>query len=128
MIHPNKKPRIFELFKCQIFRNTVKRYCLGDVLPCEKRPRMERQKKVITEEVKEFANQCFELDKNAPKKQRHTAKRIYERLKQEKGFQGAESTIWRLVSQLRPRDPEVSFVCRMIMMHDLSLSILNWTK
>lgn len=90
-----------------ISRNTVRRYCLGEVLPWEKRPQKERQKKVITEEVKEFVNQCFEQDKTAPKKQHHTAKRIYERLKQEKGFQGAESTIRRLVSQLRPRDTEV---------------------
>lgn len=50
-----------------ISRNTVKRYCSGDDLPWEKRPLMERQKKVITEEVKEFVNQCFELDKTAPK-------------------------------------------------------------
>lgn len=90
-----------------ISRNTVKRYCLGEVLPWEKRPRAERQKKVITNEVKEFVSQCFELDKTAPEKQRHTAKRIYERLKDEKGFQGAESTVRRLVSQLRPREPKV---------------------
>jgi transposase len=52
-----------------ISRNTVKRYCLGQVLPWEKRPRAERQKKVITNEVKEFVSQCFELDKTAPEKQ-----------------------------------------------------------
>lgn len=90
-----------------ISRNTVKRYCLGEVLPWEKRPRVERQKKVITEEVKEFVKQCFEWDKTAPDKQHHTVKRIYERLKDEKGFQDAESTVRRLISQLRPRDPEV---------------------
>lgn len=90
-----------------ISRKTVKRYCLGEILPWEKRPRMERQKKVITDDIKEFVKQCFEKDKAAPAKQRHTAKRIYERLKDEKDFQGAEPTVRRLVSQLRPRDPEV---------------------
>lgn len=90
-----------------ISRNTVKRYCLGNVLPWEKRPKVERQKKVITEEVKVFVSQCFEEDKLAPKKQRHTAKRIYERLRDEKGFEGAEPTVRYLVSQLRPKDPEV---------------------
>jgi len=93
--------------KLGISRNTVKRYCLGEVLPWKKRPKVERQKKIITEEVREFVKQCFEQDKTAPKKQRHTAKRIYERLRDEKGFQGAESTVRYLVSQLRPRDPEV---------------------
>jgi transposase len=90
-----------------ISRKTVKRYCLGEVLPWEKRPRAERQKKVITDDVKEFVKQCFEKDKTAPAKQHHTAKRIYERLKDEKGFQGAEPTVRRLASQLRPKDPAV---------------------
>jgi hypothetical protein len=43
----------------------------------EKRPKVERQKKVITEEVREFVKQCFEKDKTAPKKQHHTSNRIY---------------------------------------------------
>lgn len=86
-----------------ISRNTVKRYCLGQVLPWEKRTRVERNKKVITKEFQEFISQCFEQ----PKKQHHTAKRIYERLRDEKSFQGAESTVRRLVAQLRPKDPEV---------------------
>jgi transposase len=90
-----------------ISRKTVRRYCLGEVVPWEKRLRTERQKKVITKEVKEFVKQCFEKDKTAPGKQHHTANRIYERLRDEKGFQGAEPTVRRLVSQLRPRDPEV---------------------
>jgi transposase len=90
-----------------ISRKTVKRYCLGEVIPWEKRPRAERQKKVITEEVKEFVKQCFEKDKTAPKKQHHTAKRIFDLLRDQKDFQGAEPTVRRLVSQLRPRDPEV---------------------
>jgi len=90
-----------------ISRNTVKRYCLGEILPWEKRPKAERPKKVITEDVKEFVNQCFEQDKLAPKKQHHTARRIYERLRDEKGFMGAEPTVRYLVSRLRPKDPEV---------------------
>lgn len=62
--------------------------------------------KVITKGVKEFVNQCFEQDKTAPNKHHHTFKRIYDRLVAEKDFQGAESTVRRMVSQLRPRDPE----------------------
>lgn len=50
-----------------ISRNTVKRYCFGEVIPWEKRSQKEREKKVITEEVKEFVDQCFKLDKTAPK-------------------------------------------------------------
>lgn len=89
-----------------ISRNTVKRYFLGQNLPGE-RAKTESKLQVITPEVIEFVKRCLAQDKTANRKQRHTAKRIYDRLKHEKGFQGAESTLRRLVSQLRVKMPEV---------------------
>jgi len=53
-------------------------------------------------------------DQSAPRKQRHTGKRIYERLVEEHGFGGAASTVRRYVGQLRREltldDPDVFFV------------------
>lgn len=49
----------------------------------------------------------LEEDEQAPAKQRHTARRIYHRLRDEYGFQGSESTVRRHVASLRPRTPEV---------------------
>jgi len=49
----------------------------------------------------------LEQDKVAPPKQRHTARRIYDRLVQEYGFTGAESTVRHYVAQLRPALNEV---------------------
>jgi len=46
-------------------------------------------------------------DAQAPAKQRHTAKRIYDRLVAEYGFRGAESSVRRVVARLRRRQPEV---------------------
>jgi transposase len=46
-------------------------------------------------------------DQKAPPKQRHTAKRIYDRLVGEYKFKGAESTVRQFVAQLRPKVPEV---------------------
>jgi transposase len=43
----------------------------------------------------------------APLKQRHTAKRIYDRLVGEQQFAGGESTVRRYVAQLRRKPPEV---------------------
>jgi transposase len=43
---------------------------------------------VITSEVGVFIDQILQADKNAPRKQRHTAKRIYDRLVAERGFTG----------------------------------------
>jgi transposase len=45
-------------------------------------------------------------DAHAPPKQRHTGKRIYDRLVAEYGFRGAESSVRRVVARLRPRQPE----------------------
>jgi transposase len=45
-------------------------------------------------------------DLRAPPKQRHTGKRIYDRLVAEYGFRGAESSVRRVVARLRPRRPE----------------------
>jgi len=63
--------------------------------------------RVITPEVRQFVNDCLEEDKNTDPKQRHTAHNIYKRLKKELDFQGAESTVRRLVSQLRAKRKEV---------------------
>lgn len=49
----------------------------------------------------------LEEDQKAPPKQRHTAKRIYDRLVQEYTFTGAESTVRRYVAQLKVQGQEV---------------------
>ena len=84
-----------------ISRNTVKKYCGGDHVPWE-RQTYERESSVVTKEIKDFIRQCFAQDQaeNLPK-QRHTARRIYERLRDEKGFTGAESTIRRVVREIK---------------------------
>jgi transposase len=45
-------------------------------------------------------------DVHAPAKQRHTGKRVYDRLVVEYGFTGAESSVRRVVARLRPKQPE----------------------
>ena len=56
---------------------------------------------VITAEVLAFIERCLEEDDTAPRKQRHTAHRIFERLREELGFLGGESTVRYRVAQLR---------------------------
>jgi transposase len=51
--------------------------------------------------VQAIIDQWLEGDKDRPPKQRHTAKRIYERLTTEYGFTGAESTIRSYVGRRR---------------------------
>lgn len=89
-----------------ISRNTVKKYWDGDSVPWVRKD-YSRKATVITDEVIAFVRKCLEEDARChSKKQHHTAKRIYDRLVEECGFVGGETTIRRLVSQLREKSQE----------------------
>ena len=47
------------------------------------------------------------MTRSAPKKQRHTAKRIFERLRDEHGYQGSESQVRRYLAENDHRHREV---------------------
>ena len=90
----------------QISRNTVKKYWDGDNVPWERKD-YNRDASVMTESVVAFIRQCLEEDERCgTRKQHHTAKRIYDRLVEERGFTGGETTVRRLVSQLREKAQE----------------------
>lgn len=84
-----------------ISRNTVKKYWNGNTVPWERKPGSGRKNDIITDEVKAFIASCIELDRKSPKKQHHTAHRIYERLVNECGFEGCESSVRRTVADMR---------------------------
>ena len=84
-----------------ISRNTVKKYWEGDNVPWDHKP-YNRDATVMTPEVVQFIKDCLdEDDANGIKKQRHTARRIYQRLVEEHGFSGSESSVRNLVHELR---------------------------
>ncbi|MDY0282340.1 MAG: IS21 family transposase, partial [Salinivirgaceae bacterium] len=79
-------------------RNTIKKAIRGELWGYRERqhqpfPALEPFLKVIETWLKE--------DKDQPKKQRHTARRIYHRLVAEYGYKGGESTVRRYVSLTR---------------------------
>ena len=84
-----------------VSRNTVKKYWEGQTVPWERKPGSGRKNDIITDEVRTFIIRCLESDKNAPRKQRHTAHKIYERLIAECGFEGCEASVRRTVAELR---------------------------
>ena len=87
--------------RMRISRQTVKKYCRGETIPGV-RKEYPRESDVVTEDVKSFIEECFRSDEEEGlKKQRHTAKRVYDRLVEEKGFEGGESTIRKAVAELR---------------------------
>ena len=89
-----------------ISRNTVRKYMAGERVPWERRE-YERKETALTPEVKAFIQECLEADqREGSRKQRHTARRIYQRLAAEKDYTGSESTVRRYVRELRGKAPE----------------------
>ena len=81
-----------------ISRNTVKKYCEGENVPWERKEYL-RAPSVLTPDVQAFIAAYLKADaEEGTSKQQHTAKRIYDRLVDEMGFTGGESTIRAYVS------------------------------
>jgi transposase len=80
-------------------RRTIRKALEDGMKPEYKR--RESHSRPVMGPVKTIIDQWLEKDKTQPPKQRHTAKRIYERLKEEYGFGGAESTVRYYVAQRR---------------------------
>jgi transposase len=84
-----------------ISRQTVKKYCEGNTHP-DVRKTYKRSAAVITSDVESFILSCFlEDEAENIKKQKHTAKRIYDRLVNEKNFTGSYSSVRDAVRRLR---------------------------
>ena len=75
--------------KYQLGWHTLKKI-LADAEPPGYRQRQVRPKRVLAP-VLPIIHEILEADRNAPKKQRHTAKRIFERLKAEYGYLGGKT-------------------------------------
>lgn len=85
-----------------ISRNTVSKY-LKDPEP-PKYTMKERRAQPVRDKYREIVREILESDKNAPRKQRHTARRIYQRLVEEHGCTGSCRIITQLVKDLRDED------------------------
>jgi len=80
-------------------RKTVRR-ALSDSGPPKYKRRVPPPEQVIGP-VKPIIDSYLQEDKEAPKKQRHTVRRIYQRLVDEHSFKGSESTVKRYVRAVR---------------------------
>jgi transposase len=82
-------------------RNTIRK-ALENEYP-DKRCRPQQQKYPVLEPYLQFIEHWLEQDKTAPKKQRHTARRIFNRLVHEHQFQGSESAVKKYVKEAKLR-------------------------
>jgi transposase len=54
-----------------------------------------------------YIHEILEADRQAPRKQRHTARRIFQRLREERGYRGCESIIRAIVHEWHKKQAEV---------------------
>jgi len=99
-------------------RNTVKKVVRGEYSGYK--PRINQPYPILGPYLK-IIDRWLEDDKKSPKKQRHTAVRVYNRLEQEHGFKGAETTVRRYLMEAKlrlgvgspqafiPLDPQAGF-------------------
>ncbi len=96
-------------------RQTAQKYCLdrrtiSKILENPVPPGYKRSKKVLKpklDEHTEFIDQIIAQDKQNPKKQRHTIKRIFDRLKTERNFTGSYQTVRNYVKRTVPINKEM---------------------
>ena len=82
-----------------VSRNTVRKYAdMKDMSPAA--PVSARPHPAIDADAA-WVDSVLEADLGAPRKQRHTAKRIYDRLVEERGYAGSYSTVCRYVGEWR---------------------------
>lgn len=68
-------------------RDTVRKYITGDSVPWDRKPGSGR-KSIISEEVARFIDACLAEDERENLcKQKHTAKRIHDRIQKELGIE-----------------------------------------
>jgi transposase len=90
-----------------IARNTVRKILAAEN-PDPPRYRLSRRKrKPVLDPVIPVIEAWLKADAEAPRKQQHTAKRIFERLREEYGFTGSERRVREYVAEYRQKPTEV---------------------
>ena len=87
---------------------TVQKYAYMEDWNEDNLPNIEPQRYPILGEYIPIINEWMENDKRIPRKQRHTAHRIYERLRDEYGYKGKYSSVKKYVRKKRYIMNEVS--------------------
>lgn len=87
-------------------RGTVARYARQE--DCSSKTKKDRRFGRKTDAFEHVIDQWLEADRMMPRKQRHTAKRVFDRLVAEYGFDGSYSGVRRYVKEWRETNRESS--------------------
>ncbi|MCD8295793.1 MAG: IS21 family transposase [Clostridia bacterium] len=96
-----------------VSRQTVHKYASGDNIPgSEGRKPSTRTASVLTDEVKAYIDNLLEFNKTCHRKQKRTARKIFELLQKDLKFEGCETTVRKYVAEqkVNVRKPSVPLV------------------
>lgn len=82
-----------------VSRDTVRKYATME--DCSPKPAVRRGRRSLIDAHSETVDSWLAADRLMPRKQRHTARRVYDRLVEEEGFQGSYSSVQRYVRRWR---------------------------
>lgn len=90
-----------------LHRDTVRKLLAKDAEEIPHYKQREKKHRPVLGPYVAIIDQWLQEDEQAPRKQRHTAKRIFERLKDEYGFEGGYSTVKDYLVQVRKKPVQV---------------------
>lgn len=94
-------PRAEIARRLRLSRNTVAKYAdMADMSPAAPEAR-KRRRRALSPEDAAWIDAVLQADLGAPRKQRHSARHIYDRLVAERGYGGSYSTVQRRVREWR---------------------------
>ena len=76
-----------------VSRDTVRKYATME--DCSPKPAVRKGRRSLIDAHSETVDSWLAADRLMPRKQRHTARRVYDRLVEEEGFQGSYSSVQR---------------------------------
>lgn len=82
-----------------VSRDTVRKYATME--DCSPKPAVRRGRRSLIDAHSETVDSWLSADRLMPRKQRHTARRVYARLVEEEGFEGSFSSVRRYVKRWR---------------------------
>lgn len=82
-----------------VSRDTVRKYATME--DCSPKPAVRKGRRSLIDAHSETVDSWLAADRLMPRKQRHTARRVYDRLVEEEGFQGPYSSVQRYVRRWR---------------------------
>jgi transposase len=89
-------------------RNTVAKYLRGPEAPSYRV--IQARGRPVFDKWEEHVRTILAEDRNAPRKQKHTANRVYQRLKNEYGYTGSARTVRYVVAEIKNKPSKATFL------------------